>query len=68
MAHGTMRSYNIEEGLVRVIETLYNEASSPKDGCFGDFFKMPLRVRQGCILSPTLFNIFIEKMMPEITR
>ena len=62
-----MRSYNIEEGLIRVIEALYNDASSAVklNSCIGDFFKMSIGVRQGCILSPTLFNIFLEKIMQE---
>ena len=67
MTRGT-RSYNIEEGLVRVIKALYNEARSAVqlNGCLGDFFKMSIGVRQGCIISPTLFNISLEKIMQEI--
>ena len=62
-----MRSFNIEEGLVKVIEELYNQASSAVlfKGCVGDFFKTTIGVRQGCILSPVLFNIFLEKIMQE---
>ena len=62
-----MRSFNIEEGLVQAIEALYNQASSAVqlNGSIGDFFKMSIGVRQGCILSPVLFNIFLEKIMQE---
>ena len=29
----------------------------------GDFFRASVRVRQGCLLSPTLFIIYLEKIM-----
>ena len=31
----------------------------------GDFFRASVRVRQGCLLLPTLFNIFLEKIMQD---
>ena len=43
------RSFNIEEGLVQVIQ-----AVCPSGG-----------VHQGCLLSPILFNLFLEKIMQE---
>ena len=31
----------------------------------GDWFRTTVGVRQGCVLSPTLFNIFLEKIMTD---
>uniref|UniRef100_A0A3Q2XCC0 Reverse transcriptase domain-containing protein n=1 Tax=Hippocampus comes TaxID=109280 RepID=A0A3Q2XCC0_HIPCM len=61
----TMRQHNINANLVRVIEQLYNKATSAVllNGNGGNWFHTAVGVRQGCILSPTLFNIFLERIM-----
>ena len=62
-----LRGFNIEEGLVQVIQELYRDASSAVllNGQIGNFFKTTVGVRQGCLLSPVLFNLFLEKIMQE---
>ena len=55
----TMRKYNIGSKLVRTIEHLYDNATSAVifNSCIGDWFRTTVGVRQGCLLSQTLFNI-----------
>ena len=62
-----MRSFGMEEGLIQIIQALYNNASSAVllNSDIGDYFKTTVGVRQGCLLSPVLFNLFLEKIMRE---
>ena len=63
----TMRKYNISANLVRTIEQLYDIAASAvlMDGSTGEWFRTTVGERQGCLLSPTLFNIFLERIMSD---
>ena len=63
----TMRKYNINTNLIRAIEHLYDKATSAVlfNGSTGDWFRTTVGVRQGCLLSPTLFNIFLERIMTD---
>ena len=62
-----MRMYNISANLVRTIEQLYDKATSAvhMNGSIGEWFRTTVGVRQGCLLSPTLFNIFLERIMSD---
>ena len=62
-----MRLYNINDNLIRTIECLYNKATSTvyHDNNIGECFRTTIGVRQGCLLSPTLFNIFLERIMAD---
>ena len=63
----TMRKYNISANLVCTIEQLYDKATSAvqMNGSIGEWFRTTVRVRQGCLLSPTLFNIFLKRIMSD---
>ena len=63
----TMKKYNISTNLIQVIKNLYNKATSAVlfNGSIGDWFRTTIGVRQGCLLSPTLFNIFLERIMTD---
>ena len=54
-----MKKYNTGTNLLRVIKHLYDKANSAVlfNGSIENWF------RQGCLLSPTLFNIFLERFM-----
>ena len=60
-----IRHFNIDEHLISIIENLYKKASSAVivNDTRGDLFRTSIGVRQVCLLSPTLFNIFLEKIM-----
>ena len=60
-----MRKYNISANQVHTIEQLYDKATSSVqlNGSIGEWFKTTVGVRQGWLLSPILFNIFLEQIM-----
>ena len=63
----TMRKYNINASIIRAIENLYDKAKSSMlfNGSTGEWFKTTVWVRQGCLLPPTRFSIFLERIMCE---
>ena len=61
-----MKKYNISTSLIQVIKNLYNKATSSIlfNSSTGDR-RTTVGVRQGRLLSPTLFNIFLERIMTD---
>ena len=57
--------YNISAKLIRVIKNHYDKATSEVlfNSSTGDWFQTTVGVRKGCLLSPTLFNIFLDRIM-----
>lgn len=62
-----MRNFNFDTNTIEVIEALYNNSSSAVllNTMCGNFFKTTVGVRQGCLLSPVLFNVYLENIMQE---
>ena len=62
-----MQKYNIRANLVCTTEQLYDKATSEvqMNGSMGEWFRTTVRVRHGCLLSPTLINIFLKQIMSD---
>ena len=62
-----MKKYNISTNLIQVIKKLYNKVTNAVlfNSSIGDWFRTTVGVRQRCLLSPTLFNIFLERIMTD---
>ena len=65
-----MRHYGIPEKLVNLVKASYEGTTSRvvHDGQLSDGFGITTGVRQGCLLSPFLFNLAIDWIMKETTK
>ena len=62
-----MRADKIKNNLINVIQHLYVRAFSPVylNGRMADWFRTTVAVRQLCLLSPTLLNVFLERIITD---
>ena len=60
-----MSSFGIGNDIIQYIKSLYisSKSSVMLNNNIGTKFNTTVGVRQGCLLSPVLFNIFLEKIM-----
>ena len=60
-----MKKFNISGKIIETIQSLYENAMSAVlvQGTTGEWFHTSVGVCQGCLLSTTLFNIFLEDIM-----
>ena len=63
----TMKKFKLSTNFIRVIKHLYDKATSTVlfNSSIGVWFRTIVGVRQGCLLSPTVFNIFVERVMTD---
>ena len=62
-----MRQYNINASIIRAIENLCEKSKSAVlfNGSTREWFRTTVGGRQGCLLSPTTFNIVLEIIICE---
>ena len=65
-----LKEYGVDEGLVRALRGFYDgsKACVRVNSVMSDVFKIERGVRQGCVMSPWLFNIFMDKCMKETCK
>ena len=65
-----LRNFGIPEDLIQLLEDLYRKTVSAVriDGELTEWFKVIVGVRQGCNLSPYVFNLILEAMMMEVLK
>ena len=59
----TMKKYNISTNLIRVTKNLFSAVLF--NSSIEDWFRTTVGVRQGCLLLPTLFSLFLERIMTD---
>ena len=60
--------FGINNDTIMMIKSLYANSTSAVllNNMAGPFFNTTVGLRQGCLLSPTLFNLFLEEIMSDI--
>ena len=63
-----LRSKGVDKVLVELVEYMYNQSKCAiiVNGKISEWFKVMTGVRQGCPLSPSLFNLFLELIMKDV--
>jgi hypothetical protein len=61
--------YGISEKIMELLRNWYVDVSScvRMDGGEGEWFPVTTGLRQGCVMSPSLFNVYMDAMMRKVT-
>ena len=62
-----LQQYGVSRKLINIIRDLYSKAKSyiRVNNNLTDWFETTIGIRQGCLLSPDLFNVFLENILAE---
>ena len=62
-----MRSIGINKKIIKIVKKMYDKTTSAVvvDGLLTKWFSVSVGVRLGCLLSPTLLNLFRDFVMDE---
>ena len=63
-------AYGVDPHLVSMVKVLYDDSGARvrANGCLSDRFPVTAGVRQGCPLSPLLFNVFVDCVLRDLQR
>jgi hypothetical protein len=63
-----MREYGVSEKIIKIVNSLYENtrAKVRVKGKLSEFLSLKTGVKQGCVLSPLLFNIFIDWVVRKV--
>ena len=66
----SLEHYGINGKFLEILKSLYSntEYRVRVNGCVSEPFPVSSGVKQGCLLSPTLFNLFINSLIAEIKK
>ncbi|CAG4935954.1 unnamed protein product [Parnassius apollo] len=64
----TLNSFGLGAGLIQALESLYRDSSACVriNGVYSDWFDIHKGVRQGCVASPWLFNLFMDSCLQNL--
>jgi len=64
----TLQEYGIPRKIIQIIKISYDgfKCKISHEGKLSDFIEVRNGVRQGCILSPTLFLIILDRVMKRV--
>ena len=64
-----LRQYGVTGKLLEAVRSMYDGTSAcVRDGVLSDWFPIKSGVKQGCVMSPKLFNLYMDACVREVLR